>query len=411
MAEDEHEHGHSGGAKASPLSNLSTKQKLLIGGAGVAVVLGIIAARNKTTSATPEYVTDDTLYIPPHDDSFNGGSGSNPGNGGTVDSGDTGGGESENLPDSPSTPFIPPIVLAPLPGNGASSPSISYDSSYSPLSTSALNDALAGGLGIHIGQATIENAPLGIGGIDYNTATLDQRQTMQDNFALLRSDTNAVLSEEARTDSVIAARTAAGMDITDQLKNRDALESIAASNLLGGITSGATVVAGTSGASPSAVTYKAIDGGTTNVVAAVTATTHESTAVSTTSVLGNAGLGLGGIDYNAPTTTAAQKAAIAEGAAKINNGDAQFIADEKARAAIAIADRTAAGLDISDQLKYQNTLNTKAPNVAPTPVPTPAPTPAPKPIVASTPAPAASPAGYTIPGLGFIPAYVPTSRY
>lgn len=59
-------------------------------------------------------------------------------------------------------------------------------------------------------------APLGNGGVDYNTASAVEKQKIQDNEARLKTDTSFVASERARTDQVIKNREAAGLDTSAQ---------------------------------------------------------------------------------------------------------------------------------------------------------------------------------------------------
>jgi hypothetical protein len=304
----EHHEGSDGKKK------LSTKQKLLIVGAVLAVGLGIWTARRnasaeeETVGYKPTYEYDDVLYIdPPTTGGVGGGSSS----GGSSSSGN---GSSSN-------------------GGAAGS---GTDYGYGSGSGSA-----SGGSSVWGGSSSQSPVYYGNGGANYYELDQAGRDAMIANSNRLKSgDQEYLMDELARTDAAIKNREAAGMNTSDQLKYRDQLEAQAATNIL--TKSGSTSSSGMSG-------YTA---------AAAITNSGERTVVSTASSVDNAGLGIGGANYN--TASADVKKKMEQDAARIAGGDTAYIASEQARAQEVIDNRKATGLDTTDQQKYLNSLNQAA---------------------------------------------------
>ena len=154
--------------------------------------------------------------------------------------------------------------------------------------------------------------PLGYGGINYNTATPKEKQTIEAQTKLITTSPAYVQSETARTLDVISNRQAAGMDTTAQVSYLDKLVSTSGKEVL---TSGQNIT------------------------------------------IQNAPLGVGGIDYNKATTE--QKKAIEQNAQKIKT-DSNYVQSEIDRTNKVIANRKSVGLSTVDQEKYLNTLNAAA---------------------------------------------------
>jgi hypothetical protein len=182
--------------------------------------------------------------------------------------------------------------LPPIPANPNPFPSGSSGGGYNT------------GINPNGGYNSTVGAIFGNGGINYNTASQADKTAIEQNQEKLKNDKDFLASEMVRTDNVIINRNTAGLDTSAQVKYRDQLA--------------------------------------------------EQAVLTPVSTVTNPGLGNGGVDYSKVNTQQAKT--ILETQQQLIKTNPDYVAQELARTQAVIDNRTAAGLDISAQLKYQNQL-------------------------------------------------------